>query len=105
MNNLKTKITALIAVVELTENKVGLETLKEIELELSNQKKLIQLRTKVEFYQKLGRKIEKILLSEIDIEDYAQEIYNKTVNLENELEDYKADINLPDSVWYEDEKI
>jgi len=105
MNNLKTKITALIAVVELTGNKVGLETLKEIELELSNQKNLIQLRTKVEFYQKLGRKIEKILLSEIDIEDYAQEIYNKTVNLENELEDYKTDINLPDSVWYEDEKV
>ncbi len=105
MNNLKTKITALIAVVELTGNKVGIETLKEIELELSNQKNLIQLRTKVEFYQKLGRKIEKILLSEIDIEDYAQEIYNKTVNLENELEDYKTDINLPDSVWYEDEKV
>ena len=105
MNSLKTKITALIAVVELTGNKVGLETLKEIELELSNQKNLIQLRTKVEFYQKLGRKIEKILLSEIDIEDYAQEIYNKTVNLENELEDYKTDINLPDSVWYEDEKV
>jgi len=31
MSDLKTKITALIAVVELTENKVGLETLKEIQ--------------------------------------------------------------------------
>ena len=42
MNDLKTKITALIAVVELTENKVGLETLKEIQAEINEHLDLLK---------------------------------------------------------------
>lgn len=69
----------------------------------NNRKKLIQLRTKLEFYKKLDAKITKIMNAEIELEDYEQEVYNKIQKVESELDDYKMEIDLPDSEWDEDE--
>jgi hypothetical protein len=66
-------------------------------------KKLVQLRTKLEFYQKLSKKLEKVLNAEIEIEDWAQEVYLKNRTIEKELEDYKMELDLPDEEWGVDE--
>ena len=71
----------------------------------NNRKKLIQLRTKLEFYKKLDSKIDSILNAELDLEDYSEKIYLKLQKLENELEDYKMEIDLPDDEWDEDEGV
>ena len=68
-----------------------------------NEKKLIQLRTKLEFYKKLDKKLDKILNAEIEIEDYSSEVYGKIQRLETELTDLKCDMDLPDDRWVEDE--
>jgi hypothetical protein len=69
----------------------------------SNRKKLIQLRTKLEFYKKLDKKLEKVLNAELEIEDWSSEVYSKLSRLEKELDDYKMEIDLPDEEWDEDE--
>jgi hypothetical protein len=68
-----------------------------------NRKKLIQLRTKLEFYKKLDAKITLIMNAKLDLEDYGLEIYNKVQKIESELNDYKMELDLPDSEWDEDE--
>lgn len=70
----------------------------------ANEKKLVQLRTKLEFYQKLSGKIEKVLTTELEIEDWAQEVYLKKNQLEEELEAHKMEMDLPDEEWGVDEK-
>lgn len=70
-----------------------------------NRKKLIQLRTKLEFYKKLDKKIEKVLNSELVIEDWSEEVYSEISSLENELDDLKQEMNLPDEEWDEDEGV
>jgi hypothetical protein len=62
----------------------------------ANRKKLIQLRTKLEFYKKLDKKLEQVLNAELEIEDWSSEVYNKLSRLENELDDLKMEMNLPD---------
>jgi hypothetical protein len=69
-----------------------------------NRKKLIQLRTKLEFYKKLDKKIEKVLNAELEIEDWSEEVYNKLSRLEDELSDLKMEMDLPDEEWDEDER-
>jgi archaellum component FlaC len=68
-----------------------------------NRKKLIQLRMKLEFYKKLDKKLEQVLNAELGIEDWSGEVYLKISRLENELDDLKMEINLPDEEWDEDE--
>jgi len=68
-----------------------------------NRKKLIQLRTKLEFYKKLDKKLEQVLNAELDIEDWSSEVYSKISRLENELDDLKIEMDLPDAEWDEDE--
>jgi hypothetical protein len=70
----------------------------------ANRKKLIQLRTKLEFYKKLDKKIEKVLNAELEIEDWSEEVYNKLSRLEDELSDLKMEMDLPDEEWDEDER-
>ena len=69
----------------------------------ANRKKLIQLRTKLEFYKKLDKKLEQVLNAELEIEDWSSEVYNKISRLENELDDLKMEMDLPDEEWDEDE--
>jgi hypothetical protein len=69
----------------------------------ANRKKLIQLRTKLEFYKKLDKKLEQVLNAELEIEDWSSEVYNKVSRLENELDDLKMEMDLPDEEWDEDE--
>jgi len=69
----------------------------------ANRKKLIQLRTKLDFYKKLDKKLEQVLNAELEIEDWSSEVYNKLSRLENELEDLKMEMDLPDEEWDEDE--
>jgi len=69
----------------------------------ANRKKLIQLRTKLEFYKKLDMKLEQVLNAELEIEDWSSEVYNKLSRLENELVDLKMEMDLPDEEWDEDE--
>lgn len=69
----------------------------------ANRKKLIQLRTKLEFYKKLDKKLEQVLNAELEIEDWSSEVYNKLSRLENELVDLKMEMDLPDEEWDEDE--
>jgi hypothetical protein len=68
-----------------------------------NIKKLVQLRTKLEFYKKLDKKIEKVMNAELDLQDWAEEVSRKNIGLENELSDLKCEMDLPDSEWDEDE--
>ena len=79
------------------------EQQSELLIKVANEKKLIQLRTKLEFYKKLDKKLDKILDAEIEIEDYISEIYNKIQRLETELIDLKCEMDLPDDRWDEDE--
>lgn len=69
----------------------------------ANIKKLIQLRTKLEFYKKLDKKLEQVLNAELEIEDWSSEVYNKLSRLESELDDLKMEMDLPDEEWDEDE--
>jgi hypothetical protein len=69
----------------------------------TNRKKLIQLRTKLEFYKKLDKKLEQVLNAELKIEDWSGEVYLKISRLENELDDLKMEMDLPDEEWDEDE--
>ena len=69
----------------------------------ANRKKLIQLRTKLEFYKKLDKKLEKVLNAELEIEDWSSEVYGKISRLETELDDLKMEMDLPDEEWDEDE--
>ena len=69
----------------------------------TNRKKLIQLRTKLEFYKKLDKKLDKVLNAELEIEDWSSEVYGKISILETELDDLKMEMNLPDAEWDEDE--
>ena len=71
----------------------------------ANRKKLIQLRTKLEFYKKLDKKLEQVLNAELEIEDWSSEVYNKLSWLENELDDLKMEMDLPDEEWDEDEGV
>ena len=71
----------------------------------ANRKKLIQLRTKLEFYKKLDKKLEQVLNAELEIEDWSSEVYNKLSGLENELDDLKMEMDLPDEEWDEDESV
>lgn len=71
----------------------------------ANRKKLIQLRTKLEFYKKLDKKLEQVLNAELEIEDWSSEVYNKLSRLENELDDLKMEMDLPDEEWDEDEGV
>lgn len=67
-----------------------------------NRKKLIQLRTKLEFYKKLDGKLQKVLNSELEIEDWSDEVYNKISTLEDELDSLKMEMNLSDNEWDKD---
>ena len=67
----------------------------------TNRKKLIQLRTKLEFYKKLDKKLEKVLNAELEIKDWSEEVYSTISMLETEFDDLKMD--LPDAEWDEDE--
>lgn len=69
----------------------------------ANRKKLIQLRTKLEFYKKLDKKLEQVLNAELEIEDWSGEVYSKISRLETELDDLKMEMDLPDAEWDEDE--
>jgi archaellum component FlaC len=69
----------------------------------TNREKLIQLRTKLEFYKKLDKKLEKVLNAELGVEDWSGEVYSKISRLETELDDLKLELNLPDEEWDEDE--
>lgn len=66
---------------------------------MNNKEKLIELRTKLKFYKKLDKKIDKVLNAELEIEDWSSEVYNKILILETELEDLKIEMDLPDSEW------
>jgi|694.fasta_scaffold52260_10 hypothetical protein len=68
-----------------------------------NSKKLIQLRTKLEFYKKLEQKMNQVFQAELELEDWSDEVYLKISRLEVELEDLKMEMDLPDEKWYEDE--
>ena len=69
----------------------------------ANEKKLVQLRTKLEFYKKLDKKIEKVMNAELELDEWANEVYGKISRLENELSDLKCEMDLSDEQWDEDE--
>lgn len=68
-----------------------------------NRKKLIQVRTKLEFYKKLDKKIEKVMNAELELDELANEVYGKISRMENELSDLKCEMDLSDDEWDEDE--
>ena len=68
-----------------------------------NRKKLIQLRTRLQLYKKFDNEIQQVLNAELDIEDWSSEVYSELSSLENQLDDYKMEIDLPDEEWDEDE--
>lgn len=69
----------------------------------ANKKKLIQLRTKLVFYKKMDKKIEKVMNAELELDDWSNEVYGKISRMENELSDLKCEMDLSDEEWDEDE--
>lgn len=69
----------------------------------AKEKNLIQLRTKLEFYKKLDKKIEKVMNAELELDEWANEVYSKISIMENELSDLKCEMDLSDDKWDEDE--
>ena len=69
----------------------------------SNEKKLIQLRTKLEFYKKLDKKIGNVLSCDLDLDNWQNTVYHKISKLESELTDLKIEMDLSDERWDEDE--
>lgn len=68
-----------------------------------NKKKLIQLRTKLEFYKKLFKKLELVLNDKLEIKDWSNEVYKKLSIFEVELDGLKMEMDLPNEEWSEDE--
>lgn len=68
-----------------------------------NKKKLIQIRTLLEFYIKLDKKIDQVLNAELELDDWSSEVYSKIRSLETALLDLKVEIDLSDEEWDEDE--
>lgn len=58
------------------------------------QKQLIELQTKLEFYQKLDKKIDLVLNYELDLDDWSKEVYYKILRLENEITDLDLEIEI-----------
>jgi hypothetical protein len=58
-----------------------------------DQKKLIQLKTKLEFYKKLAKKIKLVLNDELDLDDWDNEVYHKVIDLEYEVEELEFNLN------------
>jgi len=73
------------------------------QLKKANKKKLIQLRTKLNFYHKLDKKLNQIMNSELEIDDYSTEVYTKISSLEVELHNLKIEMDLSDIEWDKDE--
>lgn len=72
--------------------------------EVPNPKELIQRRTKVEFYHKLQKKLDKVLHGELDIEEWANEVFYEIREQESELENFKLGMDITtDEEWDEDE--
>ena len=69
-----------------------------------NKKRLIQLRTKLEFYKKLDKKIDKVLDAKLELEDWSNEVYNEVSKIEDELLDLKIEMDLSDDEWEEGEE-
>ena len=69
----------------------------------ANRKLLVQLRTKLEFYKKLDKKIEKVMNAELELDEWANEVYYKISRMESELIDLKCEMDLSDEEWDEDE--
>lgn len=86
-----------------------IENLKNIAIDYAKQfqttdeKKLIQLRTKLNFYKKLEKKIDSVMEGDLEIDDWSTEVYNKNRIIETELEDLKLEMNLTDDQWDQDE--
>lgn len=69
-----------------------------------NKKKLIQLRTKIEFYKDLDKKIQQVMNIELELDDWSNEVYHTISMLETELNDLKIEMDLSDEEWDEYEK-
>ncbi|GAB3177567.1 hypothetical protein [Telluribacter humicola] len=68
-----------------------------------NQKKLVQLRTKLTFYRKLEKKIQKVQRGELSLDDWMKEVDLKIFGMEGELTDLMLDMNLSEEDWQEEE--
>jgi hypothetical protein len=58
-----------------------------------DQKKLIQLKTKLEFYKKLAKKIELVMNDELDLDDWDNDVYRKVIALREEVEELEDELN------------
>ena len=47
----------------------------------------VENRLKLAFYKNLSKKIDKIINCELELQDYAEEVYLKIIGLENKLEE------------------
>ncbi len=52
-----------------------------------NKIKQIELKTKLEFYKKLDKKLEKVLNGELDVQKWSDEVFDKINKFEKELDD------------------
>lgn len=57
-----------------------------------NEKKYIQIKTKLEFYKKLDRKIDLVIDTKFTIEELSNEVYAKIKDLEKEFNNLKIDL-------------
>lgn len=47
----------------------------------------------------------KLIQLKIEMDEWGEEVYRKKISLENKLNDFKCEMNLPDSEWEKDENI
>ncbi len=59
-----------------------------------NKVKQIELKTKLEFYKKLDKKLEKVLKGELDVQQWSEEVFDKINKFEKQLDDLNFQIYL-----------
>lgn len=67
-----------------------------------NEKRLVEMRTKLKAYKEFDKQLEDILNAKIELEDVSNTTYSIISQLEDSLVDLKIEMNLPDKEW-EDE--
>lgn len=68
-----------------------------------NEKKLIQLRVKLNFYKKLDKKIDEVRIGDLEVDDWGNQVYHKIKIMQTQLDDLKIEMNLSDEEYYQDE--
>lgn len=64
-----------------------------------NIKKIIQLRSELKLLETIDGLCDDLMNGKLEVEDFVQEIYSKRNIVENEIDNLKCEMNIPDEHW------